>query len=186
MDGDGAAELARVESEPLSAVIAEMLTNSDNNTAELMVKEIGLAASGSGTRQAGLDTMAATMASWGVDTTGLVLGDGGGEAAPLQRARHVARRPRVGVAVRQHAPAIFLHDEVVHAQQHAGSPPHLTDQERAILQELATGRSRKEVAEALHYSVNTVKTYLRSTYRKLGVGDRAEALTRARAWGLLD
>jgi DNA-binding NarL/FixJ family response regulator len=79
-----------------------------------------------------------------------------------------------------------LRDEVVRAQQHAGSPPHLTDQERAILQELATGRSRKEVAEALHYSVNTVKTYLRSTYRKLGVGDRAEALTRARAWGLLD
>lgn len=79
-----------------------------------------------------------------------------------------------------------LREEVARAQQHAGSPPHLTDQELAILQELATGRSRKEAAKALHYSVNTVKTYLRSTYRKLGVGDRAEALTRARAWGLLD
>ena len=33
--------------------IAEMLTNSDNNTAEMMLKEIGLAASGAGTRQAG-------------------------------------------------------------------------------------------------------------------------------------
>ncbi len=39
--------LASVESQPLPAVIAEMLTNSDNNTAELMVKEIGLVASGS-------------------------------------------------------------------------------------------------------------------------------------------
>lgn len=76
--GDGAGELARIESEPLSAVIGEMLTNSDNNTAELMVKEIGLVSSGSGTRVAGLDAIASTIASWGVDTAGLVLGDGSG------------------------------------------------------------------------------------------------------------
>jgi LuxR family maltose regulon positive regulatory protein len=82
--------------------------------------------------------------------------------------------------------AQVLRDEILRTQQHGGSPPDLTDQELAILQELATGRSRNEVARALHYSVNTVKTYLRSAYRKLGVGDREEALTRARAWGLLD
>ncbi len=70
--------LASVSSLPLPAAIAEMLTNSDNNTAELMVKEIGLAASGTGSRTAGLDAIAATIADWGVDTTGLVLGDGSG------------------------------------------------------------------------------------------------------------
>jgi D-alanyl-D-alanine carboxypeptidase/D-alanyl-D-alanine-endopeptidase (penicillin-binding protein 4) len=70
--------LASVESLPLSAAIAEMLTNSDNNTAELMVKEIGLQGVGSGTRQAGLDVMATTIAGWGVDTTGMVLDDGSG------------------------------------------------------------------------------------------------------------
>jgi D-alanyl-D-alanine carboxypeptidase/D-alanyl-D-alanine-endopeptidase (penicillin-binding protein 4) len=73
-----AAELASIESLPLGAVVAEMLTNSDNNTAELMVKEIGLAAAGVGTRQAGLDSIADTVASWGIDTTGLQLGDGSG------------------------------------------------------------------------------------------------------------
>ena len=41
-----ATELASIQSLPLTDVIAEMLTNSDNNTAELMVKEIGLAAGG--------------------------------------------------------------------------------------------------------------------------------------------
>jgi D-alanyl-D-alanine carboxypeptidase/D-alanyl-D-alanine-endopeptidase (penicillin-binding protein 4) len=81
--GSGAApadatELAAVASQPLPAIIAEMLTNSDNNTAELMVKEIGLTVAGQGSRQAGLDAIAATIAGWGVDTTGLTLGDGSG------------------------------------------------------------------------------------------------------------
>lgn len=75
---DGFAELTAIESQPLSAIIAEMLSNSDNNTAELMVKEIGLAANGLGTRQAGLDAIAQTIADWGIDTTGLELGDGSG------------------------------------------------------------------------------------------------------------
>lgn len=70
--------LASVESQPLPAVIAEMLTNSDNNTAELIVKEIGLAASGVGTRQAGLDVISSTIATWGIDTSALQLGDGSG------------------------------------------------------------------------------------------------------------
>jgi D-alanyl-D-alanine carboxypeptidase/D-alanyl-D-alanine-endopeptidase (penicillin-binding protein 4) len=74
----GAAELATVQSQPLPAVIAEMLTNSDNNTAELMLKEIGLESSGAGTRQAGADAIAATLATWGIDTTGLVVADGSG------------------------------------------------------------------------------------------------------------
>ena len=74
----GAADLAAVTSQPLPAILEEMLTNSDNNTAELVVKEIGLQAAGQGTRQAGLGAIAATIAGWGVDTTGLVLGDGSG------------------------------------------------------------------------------------------------------------
>lgn len=71
-------ELAAIDSLPLPAIIAEMLANSDNNTAELMVKEIGLAATGSGTRLAGLETMATTIAGWGIDVAGTTLGDGSG------------------------------------------------------------------------------------------------------------
>ena len=75
---DASEELAAVDSQPLPAIIAEMLTNSDNNTAELMVKEIGLEATGTGTRIAGLDVIADTIEEWGVDVTGLELGDGSG------------------------------------------------------------------------------------------------------------
>jgi D-alanyl-D-alanine carboxypeptidase/D-alanyl-D-alanine-endopeptidase (penicillin-binding protein 4) len=55
-----------------------MLTNSDNNTAELVLKEIGVAASGSGTRQTGIAAVTSTVAGWGIDTTGLVVSGGSG------------------------------------------------------------------------------------------------------------
>jgi D-alanyl-D-alanine carboxypeptidase/D-alanyl-D-alanine-endopeptidase (penicillin-binding protein 4) len=74
----GATELASIQSLPLADVLHEMLANSDNNTAELMVKEIGLAAGGAGTRDAGLAVMTSTLASWGLDMTGVVLADGSG------------------------------------------------------------------------------------------------------------
>ncbi|HEY5663720.1 MAG TPA: D-alanyl-D-alanine carboxypeptidase/D-alanyl-D-alanine-endopeptidase [Ilumatobacter sp.] len=73
-----ATELASIESLPLPAAVGEMLATSDNNSAEMMVKEIGRAASNQGTRQAGLDAIVATIASWGIDTAGLQLGDGSG------------------------------------------------------------------------------------------------------------
>jgi D-alanyl-D-alanine carboxypeptidase/D-alanyl-D-alanine-endopeptidase (penicillin-binding protein 4) len=73
-----ATELASIQSLPLPAVLHEMLANSDNNTAELMVKEIGLSAGGVGTRDAGLAAMTSTLASWGLDMTGVVLADGSG------------------------------------------------------------------------------------------------------------
>lgn len=72
-------EVAAVDSVPLVDVIAEMLTNSDNNTAELLVKEIGIGgANGTGTREAGLGVMMQRLGSWGIDTTPLVMGDGSG------------------------------------------------------------------------------------------------------------
>jgi D-alanyl-D-alanine carboxypeptidase/D-alanyl-D-alanine-endopeptidase (penicillin-binding protein 4) len=70
--------LASIQSLPLPAVLHEMLANSDNNTAELMVKEIGLSAGGVGTRDTGLAVMTATLASWGLDMTGVVFADGSG------------------------------------------------------------------------------------------------------------
>lgn len=82
--------------------------------------------------------------------------------------------------------ADVLRAQLLSMQQYPAVPPDLTEQELVILRGLAAGKSRKEVAQETHYSVNTVKTYLRSAYRKLGVADRAQAVARARAWGLLD
>ena len=69
---------ATLESQPLEAVIAEMLTTSDNDTAEMLVKELGVADGGVGTVAAGLDVVTRTLRSWGVPMDGVNLVDGSG------------------------------------------------------------------------------------------------------------
>ncbi len=70
--------LAFVESFPLSDVLVELLHTSDNNTAEMLVKEIGFVASGTGSRQVGLDVMRTTLDGWGVPLAGVEFHDGSG------------------------------------------------------------------------------------------------------------
>ncbi|WP_414626913.1 response regulator transcription factor [Acidipropionibacterium acidipropionici] len=62
---------------------------------------------------------------------------------------------------------------------------HLTRTELLVLRELTTGQTLAKVAGTTFTSVNTIKTHVRSIYRKLGVGSRAEAIARARELGLL-
>jgi LuxR family maltose regulon positive regulatory protein len=62
---------------------------------------------------------------------------------------------------------------------------HLTGRERDILQYLPTMFKANEIAAELYVSVNTVKAHLRSMYRKLGAGNRREAVERAKTLGLL-
>lgn len=73
-----AVELASIDSAPMSDVIAEMLANSDNNTAEMVVKELGYSVSSSGTREAGLALTRRQLVDWDVDVTSIVLADGSG------------------------------------------------------------------------------------------------------------
>lgn len=70
--------IASVSSAPLAAVIAEMLTNSDNNTAELLLKELGFASSGKGTRIAGIASVKEVLARLSVSVEGLAMTDGSG------------------------------------------------------------------------------------------------------------
>ena len=70
--------VAEISSRPLPDVLAEMLTNSDNNTAELVLKEIGLSSLQQGTRLAGAQAMIATLTELGIPTEGLVVNDGSG------------------------------------------------------------------------------------------------------------
>jgi D-alanyl-D-alanine carboxypeptidase/D-alanyl-D-alanine-endopeptidase (penicillin-binding protein 4) len=74
----GFTTLALIESQPLTDVLVEMLHTSDNNTAELLVKEIGYATTGEGTRAAGLGAIRATLAEWGVPLDQVELQDGSG------------------------------------------------------------------------------------------------------------
>ena len=67
-----------------------------------------------------------------------------------------------------------------------GNPAvRLTDSERAVLCFLPSHMTNEEISQALFLSINTVKTHLRSAYRKLGVGSRREAIARGRRLGVL-
>ncbi|WP_173266855.1 helix-turn-helix transcriptional regulator [Streptomyces pacificus] len=61
----------------------------------------------------------------------------------------------------------------------------LSPRERDVLRCAAQTMSTDEIAAELFLSVNTVKTHLKSVYRKLAVSRRSEAVRRARDMGLL-
>ncbi len=60
----------------------------------------------------------------------------------------------------------------------------LSDRELEILQRLGSLSTNDEIAADLFLSTNTVKTHLKSLYRKLDVSRRSEAFRRGRALGL--
>jgi LuxR family maltose regulon positive regulatory protein len=63
--------------------------------------------------------------------------------------------------------------------------PALSPRELDLLRELPSMRTLDEIAGTLFVSVNTVKTHLRSVYRKLAVATRRDAIHAARQRGLL-
>jgi two-component system, NarL family, response regulator LiaR len=56
----------------------------------------------------------------------------------------------------------------------------LSAREAEVLELICRGLSNLEIAEQLFVSVNSVKTYVRQVYQKIGVARRAQAV----AWGL--
>ena len=63
---------------------------------------------------------------------------------------------------------------------HLGTEAGLSERETDVLRLIAQGISNQEIAETLFLSVNSVKTYIRSTYHKIGVASRAQAV----AWAM--
>lgn len=61
----------------------------------------------------------------------------------------------------------------------------LTTREREILELMAVGRTNFEIARALFVSEETVKTYAKRLFRKLGVRNRVEAAVRAAELGVV-
>jgi DNA-binding NarL/FixJ family response regulator len=71
---------------------------------------------------------------------------------------------------------------VLQSFQTEKAPPQYFDtihpQERRILELLAKGLFYKEVAEEMNLTINTVKQYCHSIYKKLAVANRTEALNK--------
>ncbi|MFV0315556.1 MAG: D-alanyl-D-alanine carboxypeptidase [Microthrixaceae bacterium] len=74
----GTTSILEVQSLPLSVIVGEMLTFSDNTTADMLLKELGVRNGGGGTTAEGSAVVADWLASKGYDTEGWVMADGSG------------------------------------------------------------------------------------------------------------
>jgi LuxR family maltose regulon positive regulatory protein len=91
---------------------------------------------------------------------------------------HLERvHPRLAAALAQ-VPAASLAPGPSH------SAVQFTARELSLLAMLPTHLSYAEMGERLYLSVNTIKTNLKSVYRKLGANTRAQAVALAREQGL--
>lgn len=75
---DDLVTLATVDSPPLGDIVGQMLTTSDNTTAELLVKELGLERLGEGSTSAGSEVVTLILDEMDLPTDGLVVADGSG------------------------------------------------------------------------------------------------------------
>lgn len=100
----GAPVVATIDSHPVGALVGQMLRESDNLTAELLVKELGHRFAGAGTRTAGLGVVRQTLESTGLPVHHYSAVDGSGldrsdrASCTLLMAALVASGPRSPVA----------------------------------------------------------------------------------------
>jgi DNA-binding NarL/FixJ family response regulator len=70
-------------------------------------------------------------------------------------------------------------------QMRGGDPTALTRREIEVLELVAAGRQNRDIARELHIGESTVKSHLLHAFGKLGVDDRAHAVTVAVERGIL-
>ena len=107
------------------------------------------------------------------------------------RATFVAQSPEVQnllLTLAEREPTLYLEKLAsrIRAEQQGsmrsqmGLAEPLTKREVEILRRLASGLPITQIATTLHISHNTIKTHLKSVYRKLNVDSRSQALERAK------
>lgn len=89
-------------------------------------------------------------------------------------------------AVREiHAGGRFLPPAIASRLADRMIRPSLTPRELDVLRLVSRGRSNKEIASAMFITEETVKSHMKGLFHKLGVHDRAEAVSTALQRGLL-
>ncbi|MFB9314568.1 response regulator transcription factor [Nocardioides plantarum] len=71
-------------------------------------------------------------------------------------------------------------DDDLPARRRSRRPDGLTARELEMLELITRGLSNEEIASSLYLSINSVKTYIRTAYRKIGVNRRPQAVL----WGV--
>lgn len=98
-------------------------------------------------------------------------------AAQLGRALRAVHAGEFVVAPRQPGPT-------TRGLQPPSEVDLLTVRERETVAHIATGKSNNEIAEEMQISLNSVKSYIRSAYRKTGVQSRSQAVLWAVSHGV--
>jgi two-component system, NarL family, response regulator LiaR len=73
----------------------------------------------------------------------------------------------------------------VHRGRHANEHDALSTREREVLALIALGMTNAEIGSELFLSIDTVKTYVRRLYSKIGAKNRAQAALHAAAHNLM-
>ena len=105
------------------------------------------------------------------------------DARELARAVHLAAE---GSAVIHPSLTRQFIEEIRQLTRGEQSVSSLSAREVEVLQMIAYGSTNREVAEALHISPQTVKTYLERIFTKLGVSDRTRAVAVALKHGIVE
>jgi LuxR family maltose regulon positive regulatory protein len=113
----------------------------------------------------------------------ITLADRAGAAAVLTQAHSILQqRPDLGLLPAQ---ADRLDAMLATVEARAAGPSALTAAELRLLPLLSTHLPVPEIAAELFLSPHTVKSEMKSIYRKLGATSRTQAVTRSRELGLL-
>jgi LuxR family transcriptional regulator, maltose regulon positive regulatory protein len=115
-------------------------------------------------------------------------GDRRAAAAALSEADEIMRTepvlPGVAAALRS-AQERIGRGAVALARRDGALAEQLTERELTILRALQGPLNRREIGAELYLSVNTIKGYTKSLYRKLDAASRPEAVRRGRQLGLI-
>jgi LuxR family maltose regulon positive regulatory protein len=134
--------------------------------------------------------------SWVIRTYGLLAlaevqqrrGDPSGARRAITQARDLLSAlpdPGAGPAFVERTEQLLKLTPRPRREQPGGEFWELSERELEVLRLLASSLSQREIAGELFVSFSTVKSHVRSIFRKLGVDARADAVTRARELGLL-
>ncbi len=92
-------------------------------------------------------------------------------SASADEVRALVREALAGTLAEQNGASSDLHHDRL------GADVGLSPREIDVLREVVNGLSNHEIADELYLSINSVKTYIRSAYRKAGVTTRAQAVS---------
>lgn len=117
---------------------------------------------------------------------GYVLKDQGEEALVKVLQRLQANEPPLSPTVAQYILGLLRHQKEPTLSKTSSLPAEaLTCREAEVLEIIARGASKKDVANSLGISEHTVSTHVKAIYRKLDISSRAEATTAAFRLGLI-